>query len=155
MSARYAFSALIQTAEDMDAAYIEFPYDAEKEFGKQRVPVKVLFDGHPYRGLLTNMGTRCHIVGINKKIRAAIGKHPGDTVSVVIEEDVEERSVSLPTDFSRALNDSNEAASFFTSLAFSRKRAVVQWIETAKKAETRARRITQAVALLAAKTVFK
>jgi len=32
------------------------------------------------------MGTPCHILGIRKDIRKKIGKQPGDTVRVTIEE---------------------------------------------------------------------
>ena len=41
----YKFKSVIKKADDMDAAYIEFPYDAEKEFGK----VIALFDGYEYK----------------------------------------------------------------------------------------------------------
>lgn len=41
----------------------------------------------PYAGSLVNMGTGCHIIGIRKDIRQAIGKQPGDSVRVTIKED--------------------------------------------------------------------
>ena len=40
----YKFKSVIKKADDMNTAYIEFPYDAEKEFGK----VIALFDGYEY-----------------------------------------------------------------------------------------------------------
>ncbi|NLW21587.1 MAG: DUF1905 domain-containing protein [Clostridiales bacterium] len=89
MSGRvYAFEAVIQKVPDMDAAYVAFPHDARAAFGKGRVKVLATFDGHPYRGLLVNMGTGGHIIGIRKEIRAAIGKQPGDSVRVTIQEDL-------------------------------------------------------------------
>lgn len=62
------------------------------EFGKGRVKVHATFDGVPYDGSLVNMGIKntddsvCHIVGLRKEIRAKIGKQPGDTVHVTIQE---------------------------------------------------------------------
>ena len=81
---RYEFDALLHRVDDMDAAYVEFPFDVRKEFGKGRVKVHTLFDGVPYEGSLVRMKTPCHIIGVRKDIRAKIGKQPGDTVHVVI-----------------------------------------------------------------------
>ena len=83
----YAFEALIHKVPDLDGAYVEFPYDVRAEFGKGRVKVQATFDGHPYQGSLVKMGTACHIIGIRKDIRKAIGKQPGDSVQVTIRED--------------------------------------------------------------------
>lgn len=86
MSKQYEFDAIIVKKPDMDAAYIEIPFDVKAEFGKGRVLVHVTFDGHPYDGQMVRMGTPCHIIGIRKDIRAAIGKQAGDVVHVVLEE---------------------------------------------------------------------
>lgn len=81
---RYEFDAVIHGADDMDAAYMELPFDVKAAFGKSRAPVHALFDGVPYDGSLVRMGTPCHIIGIRKDIRAQIGKQAGDTVHVVL-----------------------------------------------------------------------
>ena len=44
------------------------------------------FDGETYDGSLVRMKTPCHILGIRKDIREKIGKQPGDTVHVTLEE---------------------------------------------------------------------
>lgn len=82
----YEFEAKICKVPDMDAAYIEFPYDVRKEFNKGRVKVHATFDGEPYDGSLVVMQTPCHIIGIRKDIRKKINKQPGDTVKVTIKE---------------------------------------------------------------------
>lgn len=82
----YAFEAVIRKVPDMDGAYVEFPYVVKTLFGKGRVKVHATFDGVPYDGSLVRMGTPGHIIGIRKEIRAKIGKQPGDTVSVTIQE---------------------------------------------------------------------
>ena len=92
MDKRFEFDAIIQKAPDMDAAYVEIPFDVKATFGKGRVPVNATFDGVPYQGSLVKMGTPCHIIGIRKEIRKQIGKHPGDTVSVTIEERINKNS---------------------------------------------------------------
>lgn len=78
----YEFDAVLQKVPGIDGAYIEFPYDVQAEFGRGRVPVSAEFDGVPYMGQLTRMGTPGHILGVRKEIRARIGKQPGDLVHV-------------------------------------------------------------------------
>ncbi|MCW3490664.1 DUF1905 domain-containing protein [Dethiobacter alkaliphilus] len=82
----YEFVAVIKKVPDMDAAYIEIPFDVKAEFGKGRVAVHATFDGEPYDGSLVRMKTPCHIIGIRKDIRAKIGKQPGDKIMVTLKE---------------------------------------------------------------------
>ena len=82
----YEFDAVIQKVPEIDGAYIEFPYDVRKEFGRGRVKVHATFDGAAYDGSLVRMKTPGHIIGIRKDIRALINKQPGDTIHVTIKE---------------------------------------------------------------------
>ncbi|MDR2589627.1 MAG: DUF1905 domain-containing protein [Oscillospiraceae bacterium] len=87
----FKYEATIQPA-DRGGAYVPFPYDLRKEFGKGRVKVHALFDSEPYDGSIVNMGVKnadgsiCYIIGVRKDIRAKIGKQPGDKIQVVIRE---------------------------------------------------------------------
>jgi len=95
MNKIYELEAEIKKVHDMDGAYVEFPYDVKAEFGKGRVKVHATFDGEPYDGSLVNMGIKkpdgsvCYIIGLRKEIRAKIGKQPGDSIKVTIEENAE------------------------------------------------------------------
>ena len=88
----YEYEAVIQKVPDQDGAYIIFPYDIKEEFGKGRIKVHATFDGQPYDGSIVNMGVKnpdgsiCYIIGIRKDIRVKIGKQPGDSVQVTIQE---------------------------------------------------------------------
>ncbi|NQJ22047.1 DUF1905 domain-containing protein [Streptococcus suis] len=92
MSKVYAFEATIHPVPDKGGAYVIFPYDIREEFGKGRVKVYATFDGYPFDGSIVNMGVKdeagniCYIIGIQKDIRAAIGKQAGDRVQVTIQE---------------------------------------------------------------------
>lgn len=79
------FNAVILKKSDMDAAYVEIPFDVKAIFGTSRVPVHATFDGEPYDGQAVRMGTPCHIIGVRKDVRAKIGKQPGGTVHVTLE----------------------------------------------------------------------
>ena len=76
------FDAVILQNGDMDAAYVEVPFDIKEMFGKGRLSVHATFDGVPYDGQIVKMGTPCHIIGIRKDIRKQIGKTFGDTVHI-------------------------------------------------------------------------
>jgi hypothetical protein len=77
-----SFISIIEKPDNgMDTAFITIPFDVEKAYGtKGQVKVKATFDGYPYRGVIANMGIGCHILGLRKDIRAAIGKTVGDKV---------------------------------------------------------------------------
>ena len=146
---KICFTAKIQAA-NQGGAYIEFPYDTEKLFGtKGRVKVKATFDGEPYQGSLVKMSSERHILGILKAIREKIGKQSGDTVKVELELDETPRVVEIPEDFLVALNAITASKNFFESLSYSHQRKYVRWITEAKREETRQRRITQAIEMLA------
>lgn len=68
------FEAVLLQNEDMDAAYVEVPYDIKALFGKGRLLVNATFDGVPYSGQVVKMGTPCYIIGVTKQIRKQINK---------------------------------------------------------------------------------
>ena len=88
----YEYDSLIYEADQKGGAYVIFPYDIRKEFGKGRVKVHAAFDGDPYDGSIVNMGVKnedgsiCYLIGIRKDIRSKIGKQPGDRVRVTVRE---------------------------------------------------------------------
>ncbi len=86
MSKMFEFDAIIIQNEDMDAAYVEVPFNIKEIFDKGRLAVHATFDGEPYDGQIVKMGTPCFIIGIRKDIRKKIGKTFGDLVHVTFEE---------------------------------------------------------------------
>ena len=57
-SKMYEYESLIYEAGETGGAYVIFPYDIRKEFGRGRVKVHATFDGEPYDGSIVNMGVR-------------------------------------------------------------------------------------------------
>lgn len=95
---QYEFEAVIHEVPGKGGAYVIFPYDIREEFGKGRVKVHATFDGEPYEGSIVNMGVKkedgavAYIIGLRKDIRLKIGKQPGDTVHVTIQEQQDKKS---------------------------------------------------------------
>lgn len=141
------FEAIIQGHES-GGAYIEIPFDVVEAFGKKRPKVKATFDGVLYRGSLVKYGTPYHILLIRKDIRAKIGKEAGAIVNVTIEEDLELRVVKVPEDFQYAMDEFPEVTAFFKALSYTYQKEYVQWIEGAKREETRLRRIGKAIEMM-------
>ncbi len=151
----YKFEAVIIKPEKVNSGFVEFPFDVLKEFGKKgQVKVKAFFDGYEYRGSLVKMGHHCHIIGLNSKVREAIHKNPGDTVKVVVTEDIEERTVEAPEDLMVALSENENAKTAFENLSFTHKREYAEWILSAKKQETRESRINKCIELLVIKKMY-
>jgi hypothetical protein len=86
MSGLLEFDAVILQNGNMDAAYLEVPFDIKALFGKGRLLVHATFDGVPYDGQIVKMGTPCFIIGLRKDMRKQIGKSFGDTIHVTFVE---------------------------------------------------------------------
>jgi len=145
----YEFDAVIKKHDSIDAAFIEFPYSIEEEFGvKGQVKVKATFDGYGYQGSLAKMGHPFHCLGITKKIRKEINKVSGDIVHVVIVKDDTSRTVELPEDFKKLLEENQDAKSFFGGLSYTNQKEYTEWVKSAKKIETRNSRIRDSISML-------
>ena len=141
-----AFDATIEEAPRNGGAWVVIPFDVQERFGTRgQVKVKATFDGHHYRGSLAPMGGGRHVLGIAKAVRQAIGKAPGDAVHVTLEADTEPRVVEVPPDLRAVLDGSPKAAAEFERIPYSHKRRYVQWIDEAKRPETREKRVREAV----------
>jgi uncharacterized protein YdeI (YjbR/CyaY-like superfamily) len=103
--------------------------------------VKVRINGHPMRGMAQPAGDGTHFLVVKKAILDAIGAHAGAGVEVALELDSDPRDVATPDDLAEALDQHPDLQRRFNGLAYSHRREYVEWIEAAKKPETRARRI--------------
>ncbi len=136
-------------------AFVPVPFSVPEVFGTRgQVRVKGTIDGHPFKSSIAPMGGDTHLLGLHKATRETIGKSIGDMVRIVLEADTEERTVVVPEDFRRALAKDRKAQETFEKFAFTHRKEYVQWIESAKKPETRERRIAEAVTRIGKGTKF-
>ncbi|MDP2857980.1 MAG: YdeI/OmpD-associated family protein [Bacillota bacterium] len=142
--------------EDIDGAYVEFPFDVAAKFGTQGgVKVVATFDGVEYRGSLVKMKTSCHIIGITKAIRDQIGKQAGDMVLVTVRLDRENRVNAIPDNLQSVLAQNRGAADFFHSLTANQKNKFIDFITVAKKQETADSRLEKVAQMLEQKEKMK
>jgi hypothetical protein len=137
------FEAMVQEA-DRGGAFVPVPAEVVEALGgKGRIPVRATFDGIAYQGSVVSMGGQ-RVIGLLKAIRAELGKGPGDVITVTLDVDRNERTVTIPADLRTALNDAG-MTDRFNDLSFSHRRENVAWVTEAKRADTRARRIAQTI----------
>src|SRR5260370_28229107 len=91
-----------------------------------------------------------HFLVVSKTLRAAIGKKAGDSVLVDLEADDEPRLLTLPEALSRALAGHEAARAAFDRLSYSHRKEYVDWVDGARRPETRERRALKAVEMLLA-----
>jgi hypothetical protein len=147
MPKKHTFTAIIQNAGG-GGAFVEVPFDVEAAFGSKKPKVKALIEGVPYRGTLVRMGTECHLLLVLKSIREQTGKTFGDEIKVTVETDTEERVITVPAELKRAFRSEKEAKAAFDKLSYTHQREYVNWINEAKKEETRQNRILKTIEML-------
>jgi len=124
------------------------PIDVPEMFGTRgRLPVRGTINGFPFRSSLMPCGGP-HMMPVNKKLCEGAGVRPGDVVDVVMERDVEERTVEPPAELARALKKSKAARERWETLAFTHKKEMAVSIAGAKQEETRKRRLEKVMSVL-------
>jgi hypothetical protein len=140
------FRALVEPPEPMRG--LEVPPEVVEALGGAKRPrVTITINGHSWKSRIAIMRGR-YLIGLSNANRQAAGVAIGDEVEVDVEYDAEPPVVVEPEDFARALDADPVARAAYDSLAYSHKREHVLAIESAKKPETRARRIEKAIAML-------
>lgn len=130
------------------ATGVEVPEQVVESLGPSKRPaVRATINGYTYRSSVASMGGR-FLLGISAEVRAAAGVQAGDEVDIDVELDAEPRELTVPPDFTEALDDDPTARKFFEGLSYSNRRRFVLSIEAAKTPETRQRRIAKAVSTL-------
>jgi len=136
--------------------YVNVPFDVEKLFGKGgQVKVKGTVNGIAFRNSLMPDGDGQHFLVVNKSIRDKAKVKVGDRVLVVVEPDAGPRGIEAPPDLAKALGRNKTAKMIWDDFAYSHKRAFVDWIVSAKRVETRGRRIDEALVLITNKKPLK
>ncbi len=142
------FRATLQQGDSTTATSILVPFDIYETFGSRaRVPVRGTLNGTPYRSSVFPYSGQHYLI-VNAALRAQAGLKAGDEVDVTIERDDEPRLVDVPPDLEAALAQHPAARAAWDKLSYSHKREYAEAIAEARRPETRARRIAQAVAQL-------
>jgi Domain of unknown function (DUF1905)/Bacteriocin-protection, YdeI or OmpD-Associated len=126
-------------------AFIRVPQRIMDAFAPQlRVPVVVTINDYSWRTTIAPYGEE-FFVPVRAAVCASIAADAGDTVDVAMEHDEGVRKADVPADLASAL-DAAGARAAFDQLAFTHQKELSQSVATAKRPETRQKRIDAAVA---------
>jgi bacteriocin resistance YdeI/OmpD-like protein/uncharacterized protein DUF1905 len=129
---------------DGSLCIVPVPFDPVPLFGKVRASVKVTLNGYTYRSTIAAMGGPL-CIPLRKSNREAAGLEGTERLTVRLELDTDERVVTVPADFVKALKAAPPAWERWRELSYSHQREHAESVTGAKTAETRARRIQRAV----------
>ncbi len=140
------FRAYVEPPEPMRG--LEVPQAVVEALGDGKRPrVTITINGHSWKSRVAVMRGR-YLLGLSNANRRAARVATGDEVEVELEFDAEPPVVVEPADFARALGADPVARAAYDRLSYTHKREHVRAIESAKKPETRVRRIEKAITLL-------
>ncbi|MGH8529972.1 MAG: YdeI/OmpD-associated family protein [Nevskiales bacterium] len=112
--------------------------------------VEGTLNGLPFRATLEPDGQRSHWLRVHRKMREAAGADAGDVVTLEIAPAGEDPEPRVPADLRKALVAKPSAWALWSDITPIARRDWIHWIVSAKRPETRARRISNACAMLAA-----
>jgi hypothetical protein len=129
----------------------EIPPDKKAWFNWVRV--KGSIDGHVIKAYhLMSMGKGELFLPVKAAIRKKIGKEAGDMVQVILYKDDE--PVHISDEFLDCLRDEPDAHRRFMALSDSDKKKWIDWIDSAKKDETRVDRMARTIEEVRKGTLF-
>ncbi len=133
--------------------YLLIPGDVADQLNpgvKKSYRVKGRLDQFPVKGIaMIPMGDGSFIIAFNQLMRKGTAKKEGSMIRVRLS--IDKVPYQLNAEFITCLKDEPAAFAFFDAMPPGHQAYYSKWIESAKQAETRSRRIAQAVEGLARK----
>jgi hypothetical protein len=106
-------------------------------------------NGFPFQATLEPDGQKSHWLKVDRKMREAAGASAGDVVTLEIAPAAKEPEARVPADLRKALAVAPKARASWSDITPIARRDWIHWISSAKRPETRARRIENACSMLA------
>ena len=131
-----------EATENGSGTLLDVPRDVSKQLGDMP-KVEGTINGHPFRAALEPNPSGGRRLKVNQAMRRGAGADDGDTVELAILGP--EPDPKGPADLRAAFAASPEAKTVWKELTTMGRQDWVRWIESAKTAETRARRVTRTV----------
>lgn len=131
-------------------SFLVLPKDASAQLPTRGMTtVDGTLNGCRFRATLEPDGRRSHWLKVDRKLREAAGADLGDLVTLAITPVAEEPEPKVPADLRKALAAAPAARALWAGITPVARRDWIQWITSAKRPETRARRVDSACDMLA------
>lgn len=115
---------------------------------RSMITVEGSLAGQVFKATLEPDGQGSHWLKVPRALREAAGATVGDTVALAIAPAAKQAEPSVPADLRKALAASADARARWTDLTPTARRDWIQWIVSAKTAETREQRIARTCDML-------
>jgi hypothetical protein len=140
-----------ETAKVDSWTFLNVPKNASAKLpSRGMTAIEGTINGFPFQATLEPDGQKGHWLRVERKLREAIGAQAGDIVTLEIAPAAEEPEPKVPTDLRKALAATPKARALWSDITPTARRDWIQWITSAKRPETRVRRVKNACAMLAA-----
>src|SRR6184192_4704192 len=131
--------------------FLTLPKNASAKLpSRGMTPIECTINGSPFQAVLEPDGQKSHWLKVDRKLREAAGADAGDVVTLEIAPAAEEPEPTVPADLQKALAAAPKARALWSNITPISRRDWIHWIASAKRPETRARRVDNACAMLAA-----
>lgn len=139
-----------EAAKGSSWTFLVLPGDANAKLPTRAMTtVEGTINGFLFRATLEPDGQKSHWLKVDKKMREAAGAEAGDVVSLEIMSVEMEQEPQVPADLRKALA-APKARVLWPDITPVARRDWSHWITSAKRSETRARRVENACEMLAA-----
>ena len=116
---------------------------------RAKTTVDGTINGAPLRATLEPDGQGSHWLKVTRKTRESAGATAGEVVALEITPAAEEPEPRVPADLKKALAAAPDARALWSDITPIARRDWIHWITSAKREETRARRVRNACEMLA------
>jgi len=116
---------------------------------RSQTAVDGTLNGVAFSATLEPDGQKSHWLKVPKKLRESAGAAAGDIVALEIRPAAREPELQVPADLRKALNAAPQARAVWRDITAVARRDWIQWITSARRPETRVRRIGNACDMLA------
>ena len=121
---------------------VDAPDSSKTYFQKSGyIPVRGIINKEDFKGTLIPREKNRHVLFVNWDIRTRIDKSEFDKIEVSIEYDPESRDLPVPEDVELILSEDSRIYKAFLQVSPSQRREMLQYVISAKKTETRLKRI--------------
>ncbi len=130
--------------------FLVLPKSASAKLATRGVTaVEGTINGQAFKAILEPDGERSHWLKVSRKLRETAGARAGDVVTFAISAARKQPEARVPPDLHKALAATPTARALWSEITPVARRDWIYWIASAKRAETRAHRISNACKMLA------
>lgn len=142
MSAQQRFRGLLEhDGTRLNWTIVRVPFDPAKAWPKRRrLRVRGAINGFQFRSSLFHSERLGYLLLVNKVMQRGAGVSRGGVAEIVLEPDLEERTVRIPPELEKMLRQDAALRAWHRQLSPSIRKWFADWIAHSKSSETRAER---------------